>query len=724
MRHSAFAFLLFLVPCSLFGQSEGIVQGTVTLFGEGKPLHGVRVRIVESNRATVTDENGRYELRQIPPGAYTVLVQMDSFRDVARTVAVPDGGAVTVDFQLSIIGPREEITVTASGQEEIAFQSFKVATTLDSVQLAEKAHTSIGEVLENQPGVAKRSYGPGPSRPVIRGFDGDRVLILQDGARTGSLSSQSGDHAEPIDPLSLEKLEVVKGPSTLLYGSNALGGVVNAMTGHDHAHPGLRGSLTGVAGSNNTQGGGNANFEYGKDQWLLWGSGGGQRTGNYNAPVGEIFNSETRIANTNAGFGWFGDQGYFSLGYDFEDARYGIPLGTESLEEIPADEEIVDLTMRRHNVPLRFGFQNLGSLLNAIRVSLNYNQYHHEEINRGEVDTVFDNKQFIYRTSFDQNKLGKLSGSFGFEGWHRDYKTAGEEAIAPPVKSDVFALFGLEEIDLGTFRFQFGGRYENTRYHPEEQQDRTFNGFSGSAGMQVSLWEGGNFLVNYSYSDRTPALEELFNNGPHPGNLTFEVGNLDLELERGDGIEFSLRQSSSRLRGEANFYYYNLRNFVYLAPTGEIEEGLNVAEYSQADSRFLGGELGLDLGLHPNFWLNFGLDAVRATLTENDTPLPRIPPLRGRIGFEAQYKGLRVKPQLALADAQEELFPNETRTAGYSVFNIDVSYTLAQQHLVHIFAVNAFNLGNRLYRNHLSFIKELAPEIGRGVRFSYTVRFF
>jgi len=324
---------------SAFGQASGTVQGTVTLSGEGMPVHGVDVRIVGLGRTTETDESGRYQLDQIPPGTYSVVAHMDGFRDATATVVVGSGATATSDFQLSLVGLREQIVVTASGEEEVAFQSFKVSSTLDSVQLAESAHTNIGEVLENQPGVAKRSFGPGTSRPVIRGFDGDRVLIVQDGSRTGSLSSQSGDHGETIDPLSLERLEVVKGPSTLLYGSNALGGVVNAITGHDHAHPGLRGFLTGVGGSNNAHGGGNAGFEFGRGSWLLWGGGGGQRTDNYHTPIGEIFNSESRVAGTSAGFGWFGNRGYFSLGYGLEDARYGIPLGTESAEEVRAAAE-------------------------------------------------------------------------------------------------------------------------------------------------------------------------------------------------------------------------------------------------------------------------------------------------------------------------------------------------------------------------------------------------
>jgi iron complex outermembrane receptor protein len=719
------------VPSQSIAQNSGTVRGTVTLFGEDSPIHGVPIRIVELNRSTLTEDDGSYEFTNVPSGSFSVQAHMDGFRDVVNIVTV-GGDTVTSDFQLRLLGLREEITVTASGREEVAYQSFKVVSTLDSVELAENAHTSLGEVLENQPGIAKRSFGPGSSRPVIRGFDGDRVLILEDGVRTGSLSSQSGDHAEPIDPLELDSVEVVKGPATLLYGSNALGGVVNAITRQEHAHPGFRGTLTGVGSTTNEQGGGHGSFEYGAGNWLVWGGGGGQRTGNYETPIGEVLNSESRIASADAGAGWFGERTYLSVGYGYEDSRYGIPSGVESEEEeepTPGEEEeeVVDLTMHRHNVPFRFGVRNLatnGSWLDAVRASFNYTDYHHEELEGEEVGTTFDNKVVNYRTSFDQGSTGVLSGSFGFDGWWRDYESIGAEALAPPVTSHAFALFGLEEFNLGRYRLQLGARYENTQYNPELLEDRSFNAFSGSAGVQVSTWEGGNFLLSYTHSGRAPALEELYNNGPHPGNVTFEIGNPDLELERSDGIEFSLRHSSETVRGDANFYYYSLGDFVFLAPTGEEEDGLNVAEYSQADSQFVGGELRLDVGLHPSFWLNLGLDAVSAQLKEDDTPLPRIPPLRGRLGFEALYKGLRVKPEVLLADAQDELFPTETRTAGYATFNLNASYTVARQHIMHILSVDAFNLGDRLYRNHLSFIKDIAPEIGRGVRFSYTLRFF
>jgi iron complex outermembrane receptor protein len=234
----------------------------------------------------------------------------------------------------------------------------------------------------------------------------------------------------------------------------------------------------------------------------------------------------------------------------------------------------------------------------------------------------------------------------------------------------------------------------------------------------------GAFVANYTHSYRAPALEELYNNGPHPGNLTFEVGDPNLKHESGDGVDFSLRHINDRLRAEANFYYYNMTNFVFLAPTGEEEDGLRVANYSQGNTRYRGTELVLNASVHPNLWVDLGLDYVSAELKTTKTPLPRIPPLRGHIGIEGRYRGFSVKPELVMANKQDKVFTNETETPGYTVVNLTAAYTLPARHFSHHFALNAFNLGDRLYFNHVSFIKDLAPEIGRGVRFTYSVRFF
>jgi iron complex outermembrane receptor protein len=242
-------------------------------------------------------------------------------------------------------------------------------------------------------------------------------------------------------------------------------------------------------------------------------------------------------------------------------------------------------------------------------------------------------------------------------------------------------------------------------------------------GLHAGLWNGGALVTNYSHTYRAPALEELYNFGPHIGNLAFEIGDPNLSAESGNGADLSLRHTTGRVQGELNLFYYSFNNFIFPFATGEVEDSLQVIEYTHRNARFLGTETNLNVGLHPSLWLNLGLDFVDAQDTNLNTPLPRIPPLRGRIGFDWSHGGFRLNPELILASQQHQTFTGETRTPGYSVVNLKASYTIAGQHLSHQFSANVFNMGDRLYRNHSSFIKDLA-EIGRGVRFTYMVRFY
>jgi iron complex outermembrane receptor protein len=711
----------------LFGQAQasgGSIHGRIILSDGGTPLHNVIVNLVQLKRSVETDDDGAYEFQNVPPGAYTVLAHMEGFPDQTQQVRVTAGGSAALDFTMRLAGLKEEVTVTATGSEQSVFESFQSVNTVDALRLAQESHTSIGEVLDKEPGVAKRNFGPGSARPVVRGFDGDRVLVTQDGTSTGSLASQSADHAEPVDVLSLERLEVVKGPATLLYGSSATGGVVNAVTGHDYAHEGWRGYFTGVGGTTNNQGGASGGLEYGTGKWMFWGNGTLQRTGDYDTPLGRVEQSFTREATGTLGVGHYGGKSFASFTYGYDRRRYGIPFASffeSGGEELGSD---VSINARRHDFKFNGGWRDLAGFVNGFRLTLDYSDYAHKELEGEEVGTRFTNKNFLLRGVFDQRKTGRFSGSWGFSGFRRDYESIGAEALAPPTVQKNFAAFALEEIDFERVRFQLGGRVEHNGYDPDGALERSFTGFSGAAGVRVGLWKEGAFVANYTHSYRAPALEELYNNGPHVGNLTFEIGNPRLRRERNDGIDLSLRHESKRLRGVANIYYYNIKDFVFLAPTGDINENLIEAAYDQADSRFTGTELNLEFAAHENLWVNLGYDYVNAQLKETQTPLPRIPPMRARVGLDWRYKSFDVKPEATFVKDQERIFPTETRTAGYALFDLSGSYTIATPHYAQVFSVSAFNLGDRLYRNHLSFIKDLAPEIGRGVRFSYTIRYF
>ncbi len=750
IKNIVFIIILSLFSITVFAQSNGKISGKIT-FGENNlALHDAVIRIVQLGRSVKTDDDGKYEFTDVPPGRYTIVVHQDGFNDATKTIVLVTNANAGIDFKLSLTSLREQVTITASGKEETVFDSFQSVSSVGSTRIIEKSATAIGEVLENEPGVAKRSFGAGSSRPVIRGFDGDRVLIAQDGMRSGSVGSQSGDHGEPIDTLSLERIEVVKGPATLLYGSNAIGGVVNAISNDENqSHKGFRGNFTTIGGTNNRQAGVSGGLEYGYQNWLFRGNGSFQREGDFSSPLGKIPNSSSKAKSGSVTVGYFADKGFFSTSFNYDKRRYGIPYAAffEAEEEAelrlnglpePPDEDI-DLNMRNLNYRFNAGFRNLNSFITSGTFTFNYNRYRHQEIEIADriesIGTTFKNQTFNYRGIFEQKRTEKWSGRFGFEGFNRDYESVGAEALIEGGKVKHFSnsIFGLQELTYKRVSFQFGGRFEDNRYNPVSPNlsNRNFKGFSGAFGVKIGLWKGGNFVANYTNSNRSPALEELYNNGPHIGNVTFEVGNQNLRRERANGIDVSLRHLSDRFRISGDIYYYDIKNFVFLSPVdadnnGEIDiaDGLPVAFYSQADSRYLGAELSADFTINNYLGIFFNGDLVRAKLQNGDINLPRIPPARGRFGLDFHYKGLSLRPEAIFANQQTKLFPLETRTAGYGIFNIAGSYTIGRQHYAHIFSVNAYNLGNKVYRNHLSFIKNLAPEIGRGIRFGYTFRFF
>jgi iron complex outermembrane receptor protein len=706
--------------------SGGTIRGTVKLAQSEKAVSNAVVTIAELKKSVTTDQAGAFEIKDVPFGKYQVIAHLDRVPDAVKIVELNAGNVTTdINFELSLSPVNEQVTVTASGSAEAIENSYQSVTSVSALELAQKNPLSIGEALEYQTGVAKRSFGPASGRPVIRGFDGDRVLVLQDGLRVGGISSQSGDEVEPINVLSLDRVEIVKGPATLLYGSNAIGGVVNGISTNDVYQKGLSGYLTAFGGTNNWQAGGSGGFKFGYKNFLFFGSGGGQKANDYRTPLGTVLNSYARSGNANGGAGYFARRGWLTFDYTYDRRRYGIPVK-------PDEIDFEYLKMRRHAYQIKGGLRELGSFIESGDFALSYNDYRNREFefesdeNVTELDSLATNKNFNYRANFNHRRSGKFSGTFGFSGFNRDYESVGEEAPAPRTKQNSFAVYGLERVDFERVGFQFGGRVEQNGYNPQGNfRDRNFVGFSGSAGVRFALWQGGSFVANYQHSFRAPALEELYNNGPHPGILVFDIGNPNLKAEQGDGVDFSLRHVTDRVRLDAGAFYYNIGNFVYTAYTGQIdgESNLPIIRYAQSDTRYFGAEASVEARVVKNLWLNGKIDFVRARLTELNKPLPRIPPLRSVLGLDYSYKNLSLRPELILAGKQDRVFDFETPTAGYAVFNFNGSYTIVSERLAHVFSINAYNLNNKLYRNHLSFLKEIAPEIGRGVRFNYTLRF-
>ena len=325
----------------------------------------------------------------------------------------------------------------------------------------------------------------------------------------------------------------------------------------------------------------------------------------------------------------------------------------------------------------------------------------------------------------------------------RDFEAVGEKALTPQTDQTAFAAFPYEELNLGRYRLQFGGRLERNGYTvadreggnrrngeddggfaPPAERNRDFTVASASVGFRAELGAGSAFVANLTRSHRVPALEELYNFGPHVGNLVFEVGNPNLDPETTCGLDLSLRHQAQSLRGDFNVYVYDIANFVFLDLADEMANTLRVGEFVQGDSRFTGFDARGSVRLGSHVWANVGVGLVDADLITTNEPLPRMPPLRGSVSIDVPYRSLTVTPELIFASKQTQVFRDETETGGYSVFNVRGSYVWPTQHMAHVLSFSGFNLTNELYRNHTSFIKDRAPEIGRGVRVGYSLRFF
>ena len=775
----------------VLAQETGAVRGTVTLVENGGRVHGAVILVVGSGAFALTDEQGMFEIENVPAGSYEILAQREHLTAGRQMVTVDPGATATVDFALGLSPVHEDVTVTASvSGAETTFEAFNAVTTLDSFDIARESSNSLGEALQNEPGIASRSFGPGSSRPVIRGFDGDRVLILEDGLRTGDLSSQSGDHGVTIDPNSAERIEIVRGPATLLYGSNAVGGLVNIITPHESyresVFDGTRSQFSTSVGSANTEAGTAASLQHSQGNVVFWGGGGMRRTGDYSTPDGTVENSATELTNARSGLGWFGDRLFASGGFTFEDGRYGVPFADrfhgaghgaddedddlamdhhDDAEEEVAEGIAIDLDSRRRVGRFDIGLRNLtNGAIKGVRVAMNAIDWSHDELEIEDglesIGTRFMNRTYIVRADVDQQQTERLSGRFGVWTQVRSFEAVGEEALAPPTDQTSFAAFAYEELSFGRYRVQFGGRVEQNDYrtaeraagphHDEEEdghpdgagedeedtdheggepeppdpRDRQFRGASASVGLHADLGAGTAFVANLTQSHRAPALEELYNFGPHVGNLAFEVGNPELDAETTLGLDVSLRHRTGRVRGNLNAYVYSIDNFIFGDRTDEVADNLPVLDFTQGDSRFVGFDARGSVRLGGQAWATLGIGLVDATLTSTNEPLPRIPPLRGTLSLDIPYGGFTLSPQLTFAARQDDVFRDEIGTDGYSVVNLRASYVWPRQHTAHILTFTGYNLTNSLYRNHTSFIKDLAPEIGRGVRVGYSVRFF
>ncbi len=710
--------ILLASPVPVAAQSGVMLSGTVTQGNNNQPLAGALVVIDELRREVRTGNDGSYQFENVPPGQYHVGVRAEGYstrRTEVTLGAQPVTLNLTVDFDLHF---SEVVSVSPDARPQ--FESYQPTSVLAGQDLAKQLEATIGATLAEAPGVAMREFGPGPARPVIRGLDGDRVSVLEDGQRMGDLSSQSGDHGVPTNPASARKIEVVRGPATLLYGASAIGGMVNVITDQIPTEPqhGASGNVTLDLGSNGGAAGGAGDIHAGNGRFAVHFGGAGTRTGNYSTPEGEIDNSQSRMGMGSLGASWTGDHSYVGASYGYDDMKYGIPV---------VEEGQISLTPQRHSFTARAGGSQLGGWLQSYRATLGVRRYQHSELTGVEVGTTFHNNTVEGELLLSHRPAGKLAGSFGAWFLNRGFEAIGEEALSPPVDQQAYAAFLYEEVKWPHATAQFGGRLDHAGYRPEEGlRDRDFNEFSGSVGLLLKPQAANdNFVVALSLAraSRYPALEELYYHGPHPGNLAFEIGNENLDAEHAIGFDIALRGRAHRFESELALFRNDISNYIFRKPTGEVEDDFPVVENVAADSVLTGVEAHADVRLTEELIAEFTYDWVQGKLQDSGDPLPRMPPSRGLIGLRYQKNFFQFGGGVNIVSDQTRVFGEELPTDGYTTLRLFGSYSFTKGGVLNTVTARLDNATDELYRNHLNYLKDVLPEIGRTFKVVYSIGF-
>lgn len=698
------------------------IRGRVTHHDTHEPIAGARVLVEELNREATTGSDGAFAIGPVAAGTYHLRITAQGFGPSRIETTVPAQAAaqpITTDVELEPELHYSEV-MSVSPNARDPFESYQPTTVLSGQDLTIQMAGSLGAVLQNQPGVAQRSFGPGPSRPVIRGLDGDRVLLLENGQRIDDLSSQSADHGVPINPAAASRIEVIRGPATLLHGANAIGGLVNIVTDViptkrvEHTE----GAMQFDFGSAASEAAGAADVSVGNGRFVLHAGGSGRRSGDVDTPLGAIENSQSRSGFGHVGASLVTDKGYFGAAYQYDDTKYGIPI---------VEEGNIQLTPRRHSLSARAESRGLQGPISSVRASFGVRRYRHDEREGEEVGTRFKNDTTQFEVLANTQPLfGKLQGSYGVSGIVRAFDAQGEEALAPAIDQNNISAFTYQELPFSHVTLQFGGRVEHASFSPASASDlieRDFTNVSGSAGLLFRPTDATTVAVSLARAVRNPALEELYFFGIHPGNFAFEIGNDQLEAEKALGFDVSFRWRFARASGEVSYFRNSIDNFIFRDPTGESEEDFPVVRFTGADSVLQGIEAHTDFEISPSWIAEVGLDVVRGELSATNQPLPRIPPVRFRGGLRYRYNALQAGAEVVIAGEQDRVFGAETPTDGYANLKLFGVYSLQQGKLLHTFTARLDNATNETYYNHLSFIKDFVPEMGRNFKFVYGVRF-
>ena len=732
---SLFLVSLAVGPASGNDNQTGSLAGHVIDAESGQPVGWTTVVIEELERARVSDAEGYFFFANVPPGAYVLQSLHVGYHEARFEVEVVAGDTTHVDLVIGheslhvegiLVEGERTSPVSPLQTPEVVFSGSKLRQNLSR---------TIAETIDYEPGIAQRSMGPAPSRPVLRGLGGDRLLMVEDGERTGDLSGSSSDHAVAIEPMTTERIEIVRGPRTLLYGSNALAGVVNVVRGYvpSEQPDGFGGSVIYQGESVNRGLSGGLTLEQGLGPLALRFDSSLRNADDIATPHGKLANTDIRTGNASVGLSLVRPWGHVGASGSLYDSDYGIPPDPEG-----GHPDGVSIDLQRQHLEGRGEILTGPDWLQRLELHHSFSRYQHGEFEAsGDLGMEFGVLTHNTGALAHLDRMGPFAnGAVGLWYEYRNYAAAGLN-FTPPAEEYAGALFTYQEWEHGPWAINAALRVDARRVDPREERDsrrvgriqtRDFAGVSAGLSNHYRASSGLTLGTTLMRTFRPPGLEELFSEGPHLAAYSYEVGNGALDSERGLGLEMFVDYHHE----EGHVHLAVFRNAIdgYIFPKNSGEPSLRRADlflYRTVGERVLmhGAEVTFDWHV-ADYWKAAGtLSYVRGHLIDlNDEPLPRLPPLQGHLGLTCEpTEALSATIALRLATEQNRIGEFEKPTEGYAVLDFSSQYYAQWGGRLHTFALTLENATDAVYRNHLNRVKEILPESGRNLRLLHKIFF-
>lgn len=750
MKSSFYSFLiLFLVATPLHASAydaSGSVHGRVTDIETGEPIPFAYVHFEEINRFTNTNRNGDFRIQNIPPGTYSLVVHRLGYAGRSITISISDERETELDIRLrSTILTGQSIEVIADAENLRGPNLEHASIKLTGGTLRRNLGSTLSETLSSQPGFDQRTMGAAPARPVIRGLGDERVLILQDGERTGDFSASSPDHAVSVDPVSANEIEIARGPAALAYGSNAIGGVINVVRNQiaTSVPTDLSGTFTSHLASVNKGASMAGTLSIPMEDIVLNIDLNGRYGDNFRSPAGKIENSGYLTSNSSVGLSFIKPWGYTGLAASSYLSDYGIPP-----DPIGGHPNGVDIEMQKFQIESRTEVLFENHFFRYLEAQLSYRYYNHKELETADIiGTEFiKNSANITLKSRHRGILGLDDGVVGV--WGEFHDTFIFDRFNIESNGLSLSSFTIQEADIGPLHIEFGARLDYHSEIPKEDRpdsrignirQRTFLGLATSGSLIYNFGSGFYAGSTFMHSFRPPTADELFSQGPHIAAYSFEIGNPDLNAERGIGKELFLRYKRSDVTVELSGYHNHFSNFIFPRDTGRENiffPTLNDFQFEGVRAVIYGFEAQTEFKVLPRMVANTSVSYTigRRDLTEEELTgtdidsergyLPFMPPLKATMGLNYSHRSFSIGGNIRFASEQNRLSQFEEPTAAYTIIGLRSEYRFnTQSNRFHTVSLHINNLTNAEYRNHLSRLKEIFPEPGRNISLLYRLYF-